>query len=132
MHRFIALPVLLGILFIFSSGCSRNDGDYHGKVLKGKFLIQGVCSNYTIQLLEGYIPPEKIVASWKVWATDSIAYSNVFAVANVCNFDKYKLQQGDVFTFELGTTPGGGCTVCLAYFPTPPIYNSIKNVKKVN
>lgn len=131
MRRSIVLPALSAVLFIFSAACSRNDGEY-GKVFKGKFLFSGICSNYTIQLLEGDMPPGKIAASWKLKATDSISYSNVFAVSNTCDFDKYKLRQGDIFTFRLDPSPVTGCAVCDAYFPTPPVRNAIRNIKKVN
>ena len=131
MRRFIALPVLLGVLLICSFQCRRDDMDHPGNVLKGKLLFNGMCGQYTVQLLEGYMPPEKIVASWKFPNTDSI-YTNVFAAANVCNFGEFHLQQGDVFTFKLDSLPPvQNCAVCLAYFPTPPISNAIKDVQKL-
>ncbi|HSC38749.1 MAG TPA: hypothetical protein VLD19_12790 [Chitinophagaceae bacterium] len=131
MRRFIVLPVLLGALLIYSFQCRRDDMDHPGNVLKGKLLFNGFCGQYTIQLLEGYIPPEKIVASWKFPYSDSV-YPNVFAVANACTFGGNHLQQGDVFTFELDTpVPPQNCALCLAYFPTPPISNAVKDVQKL-
>jgi hypothetical protein len=111
--------------------CGRDNGSHTDKILTGKFLFSGVCSNYTIQLLEGYIPPDKIVASWKNGSNDSV-YTNVFAVANMCDFDKYHLKQGDVFTFELLTPYAQDCPVCFAYYPKPSISNAIKLVKKLH
>jgi hypothetical protein len=131
MRRFIALPALLGVLFIYSFQCRRDDTNPPGDTLKGKLVLNGPCGNYVIQVLEGNISPDKMVASWKQPQTDSV-FTNVFTVANSCNFGGNNLQQEDIFTFQLDATPAPqNCMLCMIYVPTPTVSNAVKNVQKL-
>lgn len=83
---------------------------------KGKLVIKALCSNYTIQLLEGNMDPAKIEASWTNGQTGK-TYANVFALGSPCSFPK-ALQEGDEFYFTLDA-PEQNCAVCEAYYPKP-------------
>jgi len=121
----------MGMLFIYSFQCRRDDTPPPGNTLKGKLVLNGACGNYVIQVLEGTIDPGKIVASWKNPQTDSV-FTNVFTAGNSCNFEGNNLVQDDIFTFQLDATPPPqNCAHCLIYVPTPPVSNAIKNVQKV-
>lgn len=89
---------------------------------KGKLEIKGICSNYTIRLLEGNIDP--VQASWTDETTGK-AYANVFKLANPCAFPN-TINEGDEFYFTIDTAKQENCSVCMAYYPTPPKVLAIK------
>jgi hypothetical protein len=84
---------------------------------KGRLEIKGICSNYTIKLLEGNIDTSKIAAKWTDEVTNK-SYTNVFALGSPCRFPK-NIEQGDEFYFTIDTSAEKGCIICLAYYPTP-------------
>lgn len=95
---------------------------------KGRLEIKGICSNYTIGLLEGSIDTSKIAAAW----TDESAnksYTNVFALGNPCSFPS-TIQQGDEFYFSIDTSKPEDCIVCMAYYPKPAKALAIKVLDK--
>lgn len=131
MRRLFVLPALLGLLLLYSFHCRRDDASPGDNLLKGKLVINGPCGNYVVQLLEGHMPPEDIVASWKNPQKDSV-YTNVFTVGNSCSFGGNHLAQGDIFTFQLDARPAPqNCALCLIYVATPPVRDAIKNVQKL-
>jgi hypothetical protein len=68
-------------------------------VLKEKLSIKGICMNYTIQVIEGYIDTTKIKSIWQDPQT-GIIYNNVFALGSVCDFPS-GLNEGDEFILKL-------------------------------
>jgi hypothetical protein len=85
---------------------------------KGRLEIKGICSNYTIKVLEGNIDTTKFSASWTDENTNK-TYSNVFALDSPCSFPA-DIEQGDEFYFTIKNEGDKDCNVCMAYYPTPP------------
>ena len=90
---------------------------------KGRLEVKGICSNYTIKLLEGQMDKEKVVATWKDDVTGK-THNNVFALGSPCSFPA-ALKEGDEFYFTIDTSKQQ-CAVCMAYYPKPEKALSIK------
>jgi hypothetical protein len=114
------------LLSLFSSCAGSKKGG--SQALKARLEIQGICSNYTIKLLEGSLNKSLIEASWKDETTGT-TYTDVFGLANPCNFPA-TLKKGDEFYFVIDTAKQQDCAVCMAYYPTPQKKLSIKVVPK--
>ncbi len=112
--------VLLVSLFSACSGTKKSGS----QTLKARLEVQGICSNYTIKLLEGNLDKSLIEANWTDETTGT-AYTNVFGLANPCNFPS-GLKKGDEFYFVIDTSKQQDCAVCMAYYPTPQKKLSIK------
>ena len=85
---------------------------------KGKLEIKGICSNYTIRVLEGNIDTSKIATQWTDENTGK-NYTNVFALDSPCSFPA-DIKEGDEFYFTIKEEKDKDCNVCMAYYPTPP------------
>jgi hypothetical protein len=86
---------------------------------KGKLETKGICMNYTLRLVEGSIDTSMVAASWTDETTNK-TYKQAFALGNPCTFPA-TLKEGDEFYFVIDTSrQQQQCTVCLAYYPTPP------------
>ena len=94
---------------------------------KGRLEVKGICSNYTIKLVEGKMDPSMIVADWKDEVTNK-SYSNVFALGSPCSFPE-SLKEGDEFYFKIDTAKQE-CAVCMAFYPKPQKAVSIKVLDK--
>ena len=125
MKLFIFLSVVAA-LTISAADCGEKNKN--NTAYKGRLEIKALCFNYTIRLLEGNIDTAQIAASWTD-ETTSKAYSNVFRLGNPCDFPD-SLQQGDEFYFTIDSSATKPCTVCMAYYPTPPKAVAIKVIKK--
>lgn len=110
----LILIILVATLTISASDCNQKK---EGTKLKGRLEIKGICSNYTISLLDGQIDTSMIAGKWTDETTGK-EYSNVFALGNPCSFPK-TLQQGDEFYFRIDTAKQEDCIVCMAYYPKP-------------
>lgn len=117
---FILFPFLITLLL--GGGCSKNV--ISKTRYKGKLEVAGICKNYTIRVIEGNIDTNLVVANW-IDDVTNISYSNVFRLANICDFPA-AIKQGDEFYFTFFTGKGENCSVCLAYYPTPSKSISIK------
>lgn len=93
-------------------------------LLRGKLEIKALCMNYTVRLVEGAADTSKITANWTDETTGK-SYSNVFGLANPCDFPS-TIKQGDEFYFSIDTMKVKNCAVCMAYYPTPPRKLTIK------
>jgi hypothetical protein len=124
MKLFILLSSI-SILILSASDCSKKTAK--GKY-KGRLEIKGICSNYTIKLLEGNIDTSKIAAKWTDEVTNK-SYSNVFALENPCYFPD-SIKQGDEFYFYIDTSVNKACIKCLAYYPTPPKKLPLRVIEK--
>ena len=89
-----------------------------GGCYKGRLEIKGICSNYTIKVLEGAIDTSKIAHSWTDENTNK-NYTNVFALDSPCSFPA-DINEGDEFYFTVSDKSDKNCNVCMAYYPTPP------------
>lgn len=101
---------------------SKSSGCY-----KGRLEIKGICSNYTIKLLEGNLDTSLIESQWTDEHTGK-THSNVFALGSPCSFPE-NIKEGDEFYFVLDTFKQQ-CNVCMAYYPTPGKKLSINVIPK--
>jgi hypothetical protein len=85
--------------------------------MKGRLEIAGICSNYTIRVLEGDPRKDAVEANWTDETTGK-QYDNVFRLENPCDFPA-TIKQGDEFYFVIDSSSRKPCTVCMAYYPTP-------------
>jgi hypothetical protein len=125
MIKTLLLTVALAIILLSAGECGQKAS---ANKYKGRFEIKGICSNYTIGLIEGNMDTSMIVSSWTDENT-GIKYSNVFALANPCEFPP-TLNQGDEFYFIIDTAKPKECMVCMAYYPKPSKALAIKIVDK--
>lgn len=119
------LITFLAVLTLTQKKCSDSklkDGCY-----KGRLEIKGICSNYTIKILEGNIDTTKVSAEWTDENTGK-AYSNVFALDSPCSFPS-DIEQGDEFYFTIRQEKDKDCNVCMAYYPVPSKRLSISAYK---
>jgi hypothetical protein len=94
---------------------------------KGRLEVKGMCSNYTIGVLEGNIDPAKLEASWTDETTGK-SYNNVFALGNPCSFPE-SIREGQTFYFTVAEGEQN-CVVCQAYYPKPAKQISITVLPK--
>jgi hypothetical protein len=103
-----------------------------GPLLTGKMVINRPCGHYVIQVLSGDYDRGRVAASWKDTLADSI-YTNVFTVANVCHFDGGGLAVNDTFSFRMNDTViVNNCMVCMIFYPTPSVTNTVDHVQRVH
>lgn len=101
--------------------------DLENKRFKGQLAIAGICSSYTITLLEGELPEGDIQTIWTDPNT-GIQYKNVFRLENPCQFPA-NIKQGDTFYFTIENNPDSNCMICMAYYPTPDVGVSIRVIE---
>ena len=120
--------ILVGLISVVLSSqkeCTNNNkkaGCY-----KGRLEVKGICSNYTITVLEGNLDSSKIAKSWTDENTNK-TYNNVFALDSPCSFPA-DMKEGDEFYFTVREEKDKDCNVCMAYYPTPPKRLSITVAK---
>lgn len=122
------LKIILSIVAVVTfsqSKCNRETTP--GQCYKGRLEIKGICSNYTIALVEGKLDSTQLEASWTNESTGK-TYKNVFALGSPCDFPS-TLKEGDEFYFTLAASPQN-CAVCQAYYPHPSKSLAIKVVNK--
>ena len=119
--------ILLAMAAALFSQAKCNKGKATANCFKGRLEIKGICSNYTISLLEGEPDTSKIVASWTDENTGK-QYKNVFALGSPCSFPE-NIEVGQEFYFTLDA-PDQNCAVCKAYYPVPPKSLAIKVLDK--
>ena len=116
MIKILLLSTLISLVVASQKECTNNnkkDGCY-----KGRLEIKGICSNYTIAVLEGSLDSSKISKTWTDENTNK-TYSNVFALDSRCSFPA-DIKEGDEFYFTVSETGDKNCNTCMAYYPTPP------------
>ena len=116
MIKTIILTSVLTMLLTTQKNCSKikeQAGCY-----KGRLEIKGLCSNYTIKVLEGGFDSTKFASSWTDENTNK-NYTNVFALESPCSFPA-DINEGDEFYFTIREEGDKNCNVCMAYYPTPP------------
>jgi hypothetical protein len=85
---------------------------------KGKLVLQGICMNYVIQIVEGSVNPTLFEQSWVNPLTNT-TYKNVFGLASICTFPS-NIKEGDEFYFTIPKNPvAQTCAQCKAYSPIP-------------
>lgn len=113
----------IALLAFTSQRCKSSQRSTSTTCFKGRLEIKGICSNYTILLVEGTIDTTRIVANWKDEVTGK-THKNVFALGSPCTFPA-TIKEGDEFYFVLDDVPQN-CNVCMAYYPKPSKALSIK------
>lgn len=119
--KLMLLLSIFATLVLSNSDCKTRST---GEKLKGKLEIAGICSNYTIRVLEGDPGKDAVEENWTDETTGK-QYEDVFRLGNPCDFPA-TIKQGDAFYFVVDTTSKTPCNVCLAYYPTPSKKLSIK------
>lgn len=113
--KLVLISFFVALLWNAESNCSSAKAP---RCLKGKLEIKGICSNYTIRLIEGSLDTSKIAAEWTDENTGK-SYKNVFALDSPCSFPD-DIKEGDEFFFSLRADKDKDCNVCMAFYPTPP------------
>lgn len=114
------LTALMVAMVITKGDCNKNK---KADCYKGRLEIKGICSNYTIKVLDGDLDTSLMSSNWTDEHTGKL-HSNVFALGSPCSFPS-DIQEGDEFYFTIDTA-SQNCNVCMAYYPTPPKKLSIK------
>ncbi len=109
-------------MMVSNKNCNKNKAK---DCYKGRLEIKGICSNYTIKLLEGNLDTSLMAINWTDEHTGK-AYTNVFALGSPCTFPE-NIGEGDEFYFQIDTAQQD-CNVCMAYYPTPNKKLAIKVV----
>ncbi|MGV3528285.1 MAG: hypothetical protein ACO1OO_05265 [Flavisolibacter sp.] len=120
-------PIIIAVLFFMASSCS-NQNKLDSGCFKGRLEIKGICSNYTIKLLEGNMAKGAIAETWTNESTGK-EYTNVFSLENPCVLPA-SLEEGDEFYFTIDTTAPEECITCQAYYPKPAQKLHIKVLDK--
>jgi len=121
----LILIAAIAALPFSKQSCKKNTATPN--CFKGRLEVKGICSNYTIKLVEGKVDTSMIAAEWKDEVTGK-NHSNVFALGSPCTFPA-TLNEGDEFYFTIDTTRQQ-CAVCMAYYPKPEKALSIKVLDK--
>jgi hypothetical protein len=126
------LFLLAVILFFAGAGFNcRPNVELPPGFIKGKLVVNGPCGNYVVQVVEGDIDPSRLLKTW----TDSVrdtTYTNVFRVANACDFGGARLLQNDIFQFKLNDTViVQNCMLCMIFYPTPAVSNTVSHIQLV-
>jgi len=124
--KLLLLAAIAALPFV-TKNCKSSQRLTNTNCFKGRLEIKGICSNYTIKLVEGNIDTSKIASTWKNEATNK-TYTNVFALGSPCSFPT-TINEGDEFYFTLDDSPQN-CNVCMAYYPKPPKALRIKVLDK--
>lgn len=124
--KILLIAIIVAFAFTGQS-CKTNKASASTTCFKGRLEVAGICSNYTISLLEGNLDTSRIVSMWKDDVTGK-TYTNVFALGSPCTFPD-TLKAGDEFYFVLDDTKQQ-CAVCMAYYPKPQKALNIKVLDK--
>src|SRR5215210_851129 len=99
MLKTLILTGLITLVLTSQKECNSNNNPGKAGCYKGRLEIKGICSNYTITVLEGNLDSSKISKSWTDENTNK-TYSNVFALDSPCSFPR-DIEQGDEFYFTV-------------------------------
>ena len=121
MQLRLTIFILLLSVVLMAFQC-RKEG-VNTRSFKGRLEIKGMCSNYTIKVLDGPVDTTQIQANWTDPSTGK-AYQNVFGLGSPCTFPA-DINEGDEFYFVLANEPQN-CAVCMAFYPTPSRRLNIK------
>ncbi|RYG27293.1 MAG: hypothetical protein EOO01_41590, partial [Chitinophagaceae bacterium] len=102
MKNIQTLFIIPGLfLLAFSADTCKSKKAANG-VYKAKLEIKGICSNYTLRLLEGDLDTTVVTANWTDETTGK-SYKNVFGLANPCSFPA-SIQEGNEFYFQIDSS----------------------------
>jgi hypothetical protein len=108
--------VSLSVLLLSNGKCDKKKSSL--AKLKGRLEIKALCMNYTIGLIEGELPDQYVADEWTDETTHK-KYNRVFKLGNPCDFPA-SIKEGEEFYFTVDTSAPKSCTVCMAFYPTPP------------
>jgi hypothetical protein len=118
--------ISLSVVLLSNGDCSEKKSSL--QKLKGRLEIKALCMNYTIRLIEGELSKESVADEWTDETTHK-KYNRVFKLGNPCDFPA-SIKEGEEFYFTVDTSAPKSCTVCMAYYPTPPKSLRIKVLDK--
>ncbi len=129
MHKFVYISCF-ALLIASSYQCNNKIVPAEG-VLKGRLVINEICSHYVIQVISGTPDTSMVTNGWQDEKRNK-TYDNVFSVSNRCSFADAKLKEGDEFEFTIDPDPPQeDCAVCMAFYPTPPKRNAVRIVNTI-
>jgi hypothetical protein len=100
-------------------------------MLEGKLVVTGPCAHWIVQVIGGHIDPSRVLATWRDSVADT-TYTNVFTVANFCQFGSNGLRKNDIFYFRINdTVMVNNCAICEIFYPTPGVFNTVSHVRRV-
>lgn len=112
------LKLLLPLTLLLTAATCKNEKSLPEGCFKGRLSVKGICSNYTITVLEGRMDSSLVEPRWTDENTGK-TYTSAFALGSPCTFPP-DLEEGAEFYFSI--EPEGdrsGCNVCMAFYPTP-------------
>ena len=130
MLKPLLLIILSSLLLSAENSCNNKTTTAtaaNDSCFKGRLEIKGICSNYTIRVVEGRIDTSLVAANWHDENTGK-EYTNVFALDSPCSFPS-DINEGDEFYFTINPQKDKDCNVCMAYYPTPQKKLAIKVFK---
>lgn len=111
------MKYIFTLFILLTISCEKEDQP-EVENFKGKLVIQGICMNYVIQIVEGSVNASLFEQSW-VNPSTNITYKNVFGLASICTFPS-NIKEGDEFNFTITKNPvAQSCAQCKAYSPIP-------------
>ena len=119
------MKIFLGAIMLVSvAATTKTCGKKNAATcFKGRLEVKGICSNYTIKVLDA----SRLDWAEAAWTDETTGkkYTDVFKLANPCQFPE-SIKEGDEFYFTLDTGKLENCTTCMAYYPTPQKAAAIK------
>jgi hypothetical protein len=112
----VTLGSLLNVGLCTRTGSEPPAPPFPANCYSGQLAVKGTCMNYTIKVNAGNIDTSKFQATWTNPASN-ITYTNVFALANPCDFPA-AINEGESFFFRIDT-PRVSCATCQAFYPQP-------------
>ena len=111
------IKYLIIFIFLLNISCNKSS-DTSVTCFKGKLVLQGICMNYVIQIIEGDVDKSLYESSWQNPLSNT-TYQNVFGLESICTFPS-TINEGDEFYFSIPKRPVvQACAQCKAYSPIP-------------
>jgi hypothetical protein len=118
------MKYLLILTLLLNMACEKSSST-SVECFKGKLVLQGICMNYVIEIIEGNVDKSLYESSWQNPIT-SKTYQNVFGLSSICTFPS-TIKEGDEFYFSIPKNPAAQtCARCEAYSPIPSKQISIE------
>lgn len=115
--------IIFLIMIIVTGACTHKMQRDPAPCFRGKLVKRGICGQRLVELIS---PPAEIIHMAGRW-TDSLSgkrYTNVFTVANPCDFPA-AVKEGEEFSFMLTNKKAGDCIQCYVYTAMPVEKNNI-------
>ncbi len=111
------MKYILILIFLLNFNCNKSDL-IALNCIKAKLVLQGLCMNYVIQIIEGNVDSSLFETIW-INPITNVNYQNVFGLGSICTFPS-TIKEGDEFYFTISKEQViQTCPQCQAYSPTP-------------